>query len=271
MVTSEHKEECVFYVMTHYKKVSHARACRLVGSSRKTKYYKHKMPEKDKPVKAAIQSVIGGSRKGRVKVIKLVQKAHPEMSAFTIRRVYTNEGYALHKKLRRRIKDNPQNPIEIPLKSNEEWAMEFMSDALISGQKIRTLNIIDHYNRECKGIKIANSFPAIRVIEYLEQRIELHGKPMRIRTDNGPEFRSRLFQAWLFDKGIEWSKIQKGKPQQNAIIERFNKTYREDVLDANLFHSIQHVEQITNPWLYDYNTIRPHQSLNYETPASYAA
>jgi putative transposase len=142
---------------------------------------------------------------------------------------------------------------------------------LFDGRKIRTLNIIDHFNRKCLGIKIGFNLPARLVIQALEQMIELHGKPKRIRTDNGPEFRSKLFQKWLANHNITWSRIQKGKPQQNAIIERFNKTYREDVLDANIFMDILQANEITQAWVNDYNNERPHQSLNYKTPSNYAA
>lgn len=229
------------------------------------------MPEKDIFIKQAIDKVIGTSRKGRMKVIKLVQKTHPEIGSSRIRRVYERSGLSLSKKLRRRLKDNPANPIEMPFASNEEWAMDFMSDALFDGRRIRTLNVIDHYNRKCLGIKIGFNMPARLVIQAVEQIIELHGKPKRIRTDNGPEFRSKLFQKWLFNNEIAWSRIQKGKPQQNAIIERFNKTYREDVLDANIFKNIAQANEITQTWVNDYNNERPHQSLNYQTPSSYAA
>ncbi len=229
------------------------------------------MPEKDIFIKQAIDKVIGTSRKGRIKVIKLVQKTHPEISSSRIRRVYERSGLSLSKKLRRRIKDNPANPIEIPFASNEEWAMDFMSDALFDGRKIRTLNVIDHFNRKCLGIRIGFNMPARLVIQAVEQIIDLNGKPKRIRTDNGPEFRSKLFQKWLFNNDIAWSRIQKGKPQQNAIIERFNKTYREDVLDANIFMNIAQANEITQTWVNDYNHERPHQSLNYQTPSSYAA
>jgi len=229
------------------------------------------MPIKDNKIKEAIIEVLGTSRKGRNKVIKLVQKQHSEYGQSQIRRVYEQYGFPLSKRLRRRIKDNPANPIEIPFARNEEWAMDFMSDSLYDGRKIRTLNIIDHFNRECIGIKISHNIPARVLIAYLDQRIEIYGKPQRIRTDNGPEFRSKLFQKWLKKNNIIWSRIQKGKPQQNAIIERFNKTFREDVLDANIFNNIPHAEDITYKWIDDYNNERPHQSLNYETPVSYAA
>lgn len=258
------------YLAEHHQ-MSHAQACKVVGCSRTKTYYQKRMPAKDAVVKKAIEEVIGSSRKGRTKVIKLVQKKYPELGDSKIRRVYENEGFSLSKKLRRRIKDNPANPISIPLKANQEWAMDFMSDALDNGRRIRTLNIIDHFNRQCKGIEADFNLPARRVIEILERTIERHGKPLRIRTDNGPEFRSKRFQLWMKNNHIEWSRIQKGKPQQNAIIERFNKTYREDVLDANLFYSIEQANEVTAKWVDDYNQERPHQSLNYQTPMAYAA
>lgn len=230
------------------------------------------MPIKDSKIKVAIEQVLKGkSRKGRNKVITLVRKEYPQLGQSQIRRVYELYGFSLSKKLRRRIKDNPANPIEIPFARNEEWAIDFMSDALFNGRKIRTLNIVDHFNRECLGIKIAFNIPAQVLIGYLEQRIEIYGRPLRIRSDNGPEFRSKLFQKWLENNGITWSRIQKGKPQQNAIVERFNKTYREDILDANIFYDISNAENITREWIEEYNNERPHQSLNYETPRSYAA
>lgn len=222
-------------------------------------------------IRQLIDKVIGTSRKGREKVIRLVRKEHPDLGASRIRRVYRQSGLSLSKKLRRRIKDNPANPIEIPLSQNQEWAMDFMSDALENGRKIRTLNVIDHYNRQCKGISIGFNLPARVVIIELEKIIEQYGKPKAIRTDNGPEFRSKLFQKWMDRNSIQWNRIQKGKPQQNAIIERFNKTYREDVLDANIFNTIESVRSITQNWLIDYNTVRPHQSLNYLTPVQYVA
>ena len=127
------------------------------------------MPLKDQPVKEAIQEVIGTSRKGRKKVIRLVQRKHPEIGASKIRRVFEQNGFSLMKKLKRRMQNNPAT---VPMVANQEWAIDFMHDTLVSGRQIRSLNIIDPYNRECKGVFIRHNLPAIRVIELMERAIE---------------------------------------------------------------------------------------------------
>lgn len=229
------------------------------------------MPENDQHIIEKIKEVVGISRKGRRKVISLIQKKYPYLGAYKIRRVYEKYGFSLHKKYRKRIRHIPANPIEIPLSDNLEWAIDFMSDSLYNGSKIRSLNIIDHYNRVCKGIILSRNFPAVRVIRELEKVIEKYGKPKGIRTDNGPEFISNSFRKWLSDNKIEHVRIQKGKPQQNAVVERFNRTYREDILDSEIFSSIQHAQEITDNWVKDYNSNRPHESLDNKTPLEYAA
>jgi putative transposase len=229
------------------------------------------MPQKDTIVKEAIMEVMGTSRIGRRKVIVKVKRKKPELSSSRIRRVYEKSGFSLYKRHKRKRFNNPANPISVPLEKNQEWAMDFMSDALANGTKIRTLNIIDQFNRKCVSIEIERSFPSRKVIEVVKRAIQEHGRPKGIRTDNGPEFTSHVFQQWLEDNGIEWIKIQKGKPQQNAIIERFNKTFREDILDANKFFSLDHIRGLTSDWINNYNDDRPHEALNYKTPNEYAA
>jgi putative transposase len=229
------------------------------------------MPLKDQPVKEAIQEVIGSTRKGRKKVIRLIQRTHPHIGASKIRRVYEQNGFSLMKKLKRRMRNNPKNPATVPIVANQEWAIDFMHDTLVSGRQIRSLNIIDPYNRECKGVFIRHNLPVIRVIELMEQAIEKYGKPQFIRTDNGPEFISKAFQLWMHNNKIGWSRIEKGKPQQNCFVERFNRTMREDLLDANLFFTLEQANEMAAIFQQEYNYIRPHESLNDLTPIEYAA
>ena len=124
-----------------------------------------------------------------------------------------------------------------------------MSDALSNGRTFRTLNVIDDYNREALWIEVDTSLPAERVVRVLEQLLDWRGKPACIRMDNGPELISHRLESWAKEKHIELLHIQPGKPAQNAYIERFNRTYREEVLDAYLFDDLQEVRYITEHWL----------------------
>jgi putative transposase len=229
------------------------------------------MPLKDRHIQQLILSVVKSSRKGRNKIIRMVKQIDPNLTASRIRRVYQQSGLSLPKNPSKRLNQHDPKPLNIPLSPMQEIAMDFMSDCLEDGRRIRTLNVIDHYNRMCLGIFVDFSLPSVKVIECLERVFSIYGVPKAIRTDNGPEFISKRFRIWLHLKGIEHIRIQPGKPAQNGIIERFNRTYREDILDANLLHSLDHLRDITEPWIKEYNQDRPHQSLNYATPKSYAA
>jgi putative transposase len=234
-------------------------------------YYEKKLAVKDAHIKEIILLVMGTQRKGRKKVIPLVQKQDPNIGQSRIRRVYQNEGLSLRSRMcKQRPKKDP-NPMEKTFARNEEWAMDFMHDSLSNGRAIRTLTLVDHYNRQCLGIEIAHSISARKVIGFLELMIATYGKPKRIRTDNGPEFTSKFFQVWLEKNHICWSPIQNGKPQQNAIVERFNRTYREEVLNVNIFDTIEDIKRITQQWMLEYNGTRPHESLANLTPLEYAA
>jgi putative transposase len=147
--------------------------------------------------------------------------------------------------------------------------MDFMSDSLMDGSKLRVLNVIDDYNRQYLGFDIGRSLPAPRVTRALDDFIDFHGKPKRIRIDNGPEYTSHHMQLWAKDKEIELQFIQPGKPTQNSYIERFNRTYRTEVLDAYLFTSMHEVRSVTEAFQHKYNHFRPHGSLNDMAPVEF--
>lgn len=165
----------------------------------------------------------------------------------------------------------PRVPLIAPTQSNTMWALDFMYDTLHYGRPFRTLNVIDESNREILAIEIDISLPAARVVRTLEQLEEIHGLPQAIRLDNGSELRSAIFMGWCESKGIELKFIQPGKPQQNAFIERFNKTYRHEVLNAYLFENLREVREITENWITIYNEERPHSSLGRIPPRDYRA
>lgn len=152
---------------------------------------------------------------------------------------------------------------------NQTWSMDFMSDALYNGRRFRTLNILDEGVREGLGIEIDTSLPAERVIRVMEQIAVWRGLPKAIRCDNGPEFIAQSIVDWCELHGIELRHIQPGKPNQNAFIERFNRTYRDEVLSAYLFEDLDQVRDMTHEWLYLYNERRPHDSLGGLPPSIY--
>lgn len=149
---------------------------------------------------------------------------------------------------------------------NRTWALDFMGDTLYDGRCSRTLNVLDEGNREALAIDISTSLPSVRVVQVLKQLVAMHGAPAMLRCDNGPEFIARALVRWCGQYGVVLHHVQPGKPNQNAFIERLNKTNRHEVLDAWVFTSLAEVRQVTEEWLELYNTARPHRSLGRVPP-----
>jgi putative transposase len=187
-----------------------------------------------------------------------------------IRRVYRAMALHLKRKPKKRLPARTAQTLAVPEQMNQTWSLDFMSDSLSNGRTFRTLNILDDFNREALWIEVDTSLPAERVVRVLEQLLEWRGKPASLRMDNGPELISQRLENWANEKHIELLHIQPGKPAQNAYIERFNRTYREEVLDSYLFDHLEEVRSITEHWLEDYNTIRPHEALQGLPPRPFA-
>jgi putative transposase len=170
---------------------------------------------------------------------------------------------------RKRVPARTRRALEAPAVLNRTWALDFMGDTLYDGRCYRLLNVLDEGNREALAIEVGTSLPSVRVVRLLEQLVAMHGAPTMLRCDNGPEFVAQALVQWCAQHGILLHHIQPGKPNQNAFIERFNKTYREEVLDTWVFTSLAEVRQVTEDWLERYNTVRPHRSLGRVPPRTY--
>ena len=184
-------------------------------------------------------------------------------------RIYRNMGLPQRRKRKRRLPARVKQPLEQPLGINQNWSMDFMSDSLSYGRKFRILNIIDDYNREALTIEIDFSITGERVVRELDKLAMWRGLPAAIRVDNGPEFLSKAFRLWCKQNKVEIKYIQPGKPVQNAYVERFNRLYREDILDAYMFENLKQVAELSVEWMEDYNSKHPHKSLGWLSPKKY--
>jgi putative transposase len=184
-------------------------------------------------------------------------------------RIYTAMKLNLRRKHKKRLPARVLEPLAQPIHPNLTWSMDFMHDGLMGGKPFRSFNVIDDFNREVLNITIDTSLTSLRVIRELNKLIEWRGKPIKWRCDNGPEYVSQALEDWAVANKIQLTFIQKGKPHQNGYVERFNRTYREEILDNYAFENLSQARTMTNAWMWVYNNERPHSSLGYMTPRGF--
>jgi putative transposase len=182
-------------------------------------------------------------------------------------RIYCELELNLRIKPRKRLKRDKPDALAVPDAPNHTWSMDFMADQLADGRPFRTLNVLDDFNREGLSIEVDFSLPAERVVRSLNRIMEWREKPTTIRVDNGPEYISGKLMAWAEKHGIHIEYIQPGKPQQNAYIERYNRTVRGEWLDQHIFETIKEAQEQATAWLWTYNNDRPNMGIGGITPA----
>jgi putative transposase len=186
-----------------------------------------------------------------------------------VHRVYCALRLNLPRRTKRRVPQRLRQPLAAPATLNQTWALDFMTDVLYDRRRFRAMTLIDEGNREALAIEVGTSIPATRVIRVLDELVAVHGRPASVRVDNGPELLAQVFVDWCAERHITVRYIQPGKPDQNAYIERFNRSYRTEILDAYLFESLAEVRALTERWLTSYNHERPHDSLGRVPPLTF--
>ena len=248
-----------------------AKACRLMGVSRSGWYRDGRDPgERDAAVIARLNEVVARhGRWGFWKCFHWLRQHGETWNHKRVLRVYRSMKLNQPRRARRRLPARLRQPLVVPARPDRMWSMDFMHDTLYHGKRFRTLNVLDEGVREVLAIEIDTSLPAERVIRVLEQLKESRPLPEQIRVDNGPELVSSKLVAWCETNGVRLHHIQPGKPTQNAYIERFNRTFRREVLNAHLFASLTEVRDITHQWMIAYNEERPHEALGNLPPRTY--
>ncbi len=186
-----------------------------------------------------------------------------------VERIYREAGLSLRRKRRRRLQ-RQRVPMMVVEAANQEWAMDFVTDSLASARHVRILTVVDVFTRECLALETDTSMGSLRVLRVLDSIMAERGAPLRLRCDNGPEFTSRAFLAWALVRKIELVHIRPGKPVENAHIESFNGRLREECLNASWFRNLFDARRQIDRWREHYNQVRPHSSLQFQTPQEFA-
>jgi len=252
--------------MTRNQGLSIRQACIAIHLSLSVYYYRFKEKDQDPKIIRALERLAERyPTYGFRKMFHMLRSQGSHWNHKRVYRVYKLMCLNIRRKRKRRLPARVKTPHIIPIAGNITWSMDFMHDSLTSGRPFRTFNVIDDHNREALMICIDTSLSARRIIRELDRLIEWRGKPQVIRVDNGPEFTSVVFEAWGRKHRIKICFIQPGKPTQNTLIERFNGSYRREVLSAHIFTDLNQVRDETQSWIWTYNNIRPHESLG-DTP-----
>jgi putative transposase len=252
------------------KGLSTRRACAAVGLSRAAYYRPVDAVGRDEAVVAVLNGLVEKRpRWGFWKCYDRIHRLGYPWNHKRVYRVYRAMRLNLPRRVKRRIPTRERQPMAVAAMPNVIWGLDFMSDALYSGRKFRTFNILDEGVREALDIVVDTSIPSGRVVRALEAVASWRGYPHAIRCDNGPELIADKVLEWCVAHGVEPRYIQPGKPNQNAFVERFNRTYRTEVLDAYLFASLEEVREITEAWIREYNEERPHDATGRIPPSEF--
>lgn len=246
--------------------------CRLLDLPRSSFYSLSKAsPAKRKLEREIVELSEEKPRYGYRRVAALLRRAGKQINVKRVQRVRSRHGLQVRKRQRktRRIEPNSIKRLRAS-KPNEVWSWDFVCDQTANGQSLRILSVVDEYTRQCICIRPRRSYRATDVIEVLEELIIEHGSPVYLRSDNGPEFIAYALQDHLKKQGINTHYIKPGSPWEQPYVESFHDKLRDELLNREIFYSLEEARIILEGWRYQYNAERPHSSLKYQTPDEYA-
>jgi len=240
-----------------------------VGLSRSVYRYQPDTKADQPIVEALLELAHQKPELGFAKLFQILRRQGHRWNHKRVHRLYCALKLNKRRKGKRRLPTRNPTPLQVSAIANECWSADFMSDALWCGRRFRTFNVVDDFNREALAIEVDLNLPAQRVIRVLERVALWRGYPQKLRLDNGPEMISIALAEWAETHGVSLKFIRPGKPMENGFIERFNRSYREAVLDMYVFRRLEEVREQSERWMKEYNEERPHESLGNLTPREY--
>jgi len=264
------RRELVDFLRAAYQ-VSIRRACGVLQANRGNYYYQSRKSEQ-----AALRSEIKEIASTRVRygyrrIHTLLRREGWQVNHKRVYRLYCEEGLQLRNKTpKRKVSAKLREDRTTPEAINDIWAMDFVSDQLFNGQRLRLLTIVDVFGKLCPDIGVGFHYRATDVIETLDQATKRYGLPKTIRVDNGPEFISKDLDLWAYAHGVELDFSRPGKPTDNAFIEAFNSRFRQECLNTAWFLSLDDAKSKIESWRMEYNTFRPHSAIGNISPAEFA-
>ena len=251
--------------------LSERRACRLVGLSRDSFRNPPMASEQTQALRCHIVDIAHQRRRfGYRRVHDLLRRDFPGVNHKRVYRLYREANLAVRKRKKSKRPLNERVPLQLAKAVNEVWSMDFVSDSLSNGRRLKYLTVADDFSHECVDIAVDFGISGEYVTRLLDRAAVFRGYPDMVRTDNGPEFTSRVFMAWAQTHGIRHILIQPGRPMQNGYIESFNGKFRDEHLNESWFETLQQARNAASIWKQDYNQVRPHSSVGRIPPAEFA-
>jgi putative transposase len=260
----------VEHFIEHFE-LSERRACDLAGQHRSVQRHVSRRIEDPALIDRLGALARERPRFGYRRIGILLRREGFTVNHKRVYRIYSERGLAVRRKVRKRAAQAPRAMPEPSTAPNDCWSMDFLSDALADGRSLRVFGAVDDCSKLSPSLVVDVAMPTARILRALDQAIEEYGQPRAIRTDNGPEFTSRAFDAWCYERGIEHRFIRPGKPVENAFAESFNARVRDELLNQHCFSSVQHARDLCDEWRTDYNAIRPHSALGGLSPEQHLA
>lgn len=252
--------------------LSERRACRLAGLSRDAFRHPPGVIAATAALSARLVALAHARRRfGYRRLHDLLRREFPNVNHKRVYRLYREANLMVRKRRKAKYPAALRQPLQAACAPNATWSMDFVSDALANGRRIRCLTVTDDFTHECVDITVDHGISGQYVTRMLDQAACFRGYPEVVRTDNGPEFTSRAFIAWTQRHNVQHLLIEPGKPMQNGYVESFNGKFRDECLNEHWFTSLAQAQQVIADWRRDYNEVRPHSSCGRIPPAAFAA